>query len=53
MSLHLVGETLDKGRGYYQAEAGKLIQLMRGIYVDVSDDIDRSEEHTSELQSQR
>ncbi|MFO1163008.1 MAG: HipA domain-containing protein [Reyranellaceae bacterium] len=40
MTLHLVGETLDKGRGYYQAAAGKLVQLMRGIYVDADDDID-------------
>ena len=40
MTLHLVGETLDKGRGYYQAAAGKLVQLMRGIYVDTDDDID-------------
>jgi serine/threonine-protein kinase HipA len=40
MSLHLVGDTLDKGRGYYQAVAGRLVQLMRGIYVDAGDDID-------------
>ena len=40
MALHLVGETLDRARSHYRADTGKLIQLMRGIYVDASDDID-------------
>ena len=40
MTLHLVGETLNKTRSHYLAETGKLIQLMRGIYVDADDDID-------------
>jgi serine/threonine-protein kinase HipA len=40
MSLHLVGETLDKTRSHYLAETGKLVQLMRGIYVDADDDIE-------------
>ncbi len=40
MALHLVGETIDKTRSHYQAEAGKLVQLMRGIYGDAGDDID-------------
>jgi serine/threonine-protein kinase HipA len=40
MPLHLVGETLDKTRSHYRAETGKLVQLMRGIYVDADDDID-------------
>jgi serine/threonine-protein kinase HipA len=40
MALHLVGETLDKGRSHYRAETGKLVQLMRGIYVDADDDVD-------------
>ncbi len=40
LALHLVGETLDKVRSHYGAETGKLIQLMRGIYVDADDDID-------------
>jgi len=40
MTLHLVGETIDKTRSHYQAETGKLVQLMRGIYVDSGDDID-------------
>jgi serine/threonine-protein kinase HipA len=40
MALHLVGETIDKTRSHYRAETGKLVQLMRGIYVDAGDDID-------------
>jgi len=40
MALHLVGENLDKTRSHYLAETGKLVQLMRGIYVDADDDID-------------
>jgi len=38
--LRLVGETTDKNRGHYAAEAGKLVQLMRGIYVDAGDDVE-------------
>ena len=41
MPLHLVGETIDKTRSHYLAETGKLLQLMRGIYVDASDDVDQ------------
>lgn len=33
-------ETIDKSRSHYLAETGKLVQLMRGIYVDATDDID-------------
>src|SRR3990170_8960708 len=40
MALQLVGETLDKTRSHYRAETGKLVQLMRGIYVDPDDDFD-------------
>src|SRR4029077_1534005 len=40
MALHLVGETLNRARSHYLAEAGRLVQLMRGIYVDAEDDID-------------
>ena len=40
--LHLVGETIDKTRSHYLAETGKLVQLMRGIYVDASDEIDQT-----------
>ena len=42
MPLHLVGENIDKTRGHRQAEAGKLVHLMRGIYVDADDDIDQT-----------
>src|ERR1700688_2887666 len=40
MPLHLVGETIDKTRSHYAAESGKLVKLMRGVYVDPDDDID-------------
>src|SRR5262249_7291922 len=40
MPLYLVGENLDKKRGHYRAETGKLVQLVRGIYVDPDDDVD-------------
>src|ERR1044072_8789247 len=40
MALHLVGETIDKTRSHYRAETGKLVQLMRGIYVDADDNIE-------------
>src|SRR5215471_14349276 len=40
MALYLIGETIDKHRGHYAAETGKLVQLMRGIYVDAGDDIE-------------
>lgn len=42
MPLHLVGETIDKTRSHYLAATGKLVQLMRGIYVDADDDIDQN-----------
>lgn len=38
--LHFVGETIDKARSHYQAETGKLVNLMRGIYADANEDID-------------
>lgn len=41
MALHLVGETIGKTRSHYLAETGKLLQLMRGIYVDAGDDVDQ------------
>jgi serine/threonine-protein kinase HipA len=40
MALHLVGKTIDKVQSHYRAETGKLVQLMRGIYVDAGDDVD-------------
>jgi serine/threonine-protein kinase HipA len=42
MSLHLVGETIDKARSHYLAGTGKLVQLMRGIYVDAADEVDQT-----------
>ncbi len=42
MPLHLVGETIDKTRSHYLAETRKIVQLMRGIYVDAQDDIDQT-----------
>ncbi len=42
MAIHLVGETIDKARSHYLAETGKLVQLMRGIYVDAGDEVDRT-----------
>jgi serine/threonine-protein kinase HipA len=42
MPLHLVGETIDKTRSHYLAQTGKLVQLMRGLYVDATDDIDKT-----------
>lgn len=38
--LYLVGENLDKARAHYQAEKGRIVQLMRGIYADADDDVD-------------
>lgn len=38
--LHLVGETIDKARGHYRAETGRLVQIMRGIYADADDNIE-------------
>ena len=38
--LHLIGENLDKSRAHYQAETGKIVQLVRGIYADSDDNID-------------
>jgi serine/threonine-protein kinase HipA len=40
MALHLIGENLNKTRGHYLAERDRLVQLVRGIYVDATDDID-------------
>lgn len=38
--LYFVGENIDKSQSHYQAEMGKLVQLMRGIYADANDDVD-------------
>lgn len=42
MPLLLVGETIDKTRSHYLAKVGKIVQLMRGIYVDAGDDIEQT-----------
>ena len=42
MALHLVGETIDKHKAHAAAQAGALVALYRGIYVDAGDDIDRT-----------
>jgi len=34
MTIHLVGETIDAKRAHLRAQAGELIQLVRGVYVD-------------------
>jgi serine/threonine-protein kinase HipA len=40
MALHLVGETIDAKRAHQRAQAGALIQLVRGVYVDDQGDIE-------------
>jgi serine/threonine-protein kinase HipA len=40
MPLHVIGEHLDKASGHYRAETGKLVRLVRGVYVDAGDDAD-------------
>ena len=42
MAIHLVGETIDRTRSHHQAQAGKLVQLVRGVYADAEDDIEAS-----------
>lgn len=37
MVIHLVGETIDAKRAHQRAQAGELIQLVRGVYVDHDD----------------
>ncbi|MDI4655041.1 type II toxin-antitoxin system HipA family toxin [Xanthobacter autotrophicus] len=34
VTIHLVGETIDAKRAHQRAQAGELIQLVRGVYVD-------------------
>lgn len=36
--LHLVGETIDAKRAYQRAQAGALLQLVRGVYVESGND---------------
>lgn len=40
MPLHLVGETISAKRASLRLQAGELIQLVRGVYVDATDDVD-------------
>lgn len=40
MGIYLVSENIDKHRAAYMAEQGKIVQLMRGIYVDSNENIE-------------
>lgn len=40
MAIHFVGESTDKRRAYIQAQAGEFVQIVRGIYVDATDDVE-------------
>ncbi|WP_428393395.1 HipA domain-containing protein [Lichenicoccus sp.] len=40
MTIHLVGETTDKRRAHAQAQAGDLVPIVRGVYVDADADIE-------------
>lgn len=40
MAIHLVGETIDARRAHQRAQAGELIQLVRGVYVDQGGDVE-------------
>ena len=40
MAIHLVGEMIDAKRAHLRAQAGELLQLIRGIYVDQADNIE-------------
>lgn len=38
--LHLAGKTINPKRAHLRSQAGELVQLVRGIYVDAADDIE-------------
>lgn len=40
MAIHLVGETLDAKSAHLRAQAGDIVQLVRGVYVDHDVDVD-------------
>ncbi|MDB5665527.1 type II toxin-antitoxin system HipA family toxin [Cypionkella sp.] len=40
MAIHMVGETLNAKRAHQRAQAGEIIQLFRGVYVDDGIDAD-------------
>lgn len=42
VSIHLVGETIDAKQAHQRAQAGELIQLVRGVYVDHDGDAEAS-----------
>lgn len=42
MALYLVGENLDRHRAHAGAQAGDLVSLVRGVYVDAADDINKT-----------
>lgn len=42
MALHLVGETIDRAKAHAAAQAGELVSPWRGIYIDATDDVDRT-----------
>ena len=40
MPLQLVGETIDAKRAHLRAQAGELVPLVRGVYIEAADDIE-------------
>ena len=42
MTIHLVGETIDAKQAHLAAQAGDLIQLVRGVYVAHDADVDET-----------
>ena len=40
MPLQLVGETIDAKRAHRRAQAGELVPLVRGVYIEAADDIE-------------
>ena len=42
MALHLVGETIDRAKAHAAAQAGQLVSPWRGVYIDATDDVDRT-----------
>ena len=42
MTLHFVGETIDKRRAHALAQSGALISLVRGVYAEGAGDVDHA-----------
>ena len=40
VAIHLVGETIDKKQAHLRAQAGELLQLVRGVYADAQGDVE-------------